>query len=700
MKRSRKAEQQRKQVEDEQRRRAQASGPRELPPGACGPGSGPCTPADILIELRDELRRGIAMLAIQTTPHITLLDPILWHTRLKRPVAKWTMMWLLKQESVQQDFQTAKAAEASTGASESKEAGGAASGAGADDDSAADDLEETRDFYRKKWAFDGELCSNALDFMVGEAGASSKQAANIRASCSAYTIQLLNLARDHCNLFAPHYFSRVDRVSYGLLHQGDPGFGQKDSRGLPTSRAVLAVPFVGRETPSKNSEFAHPDIQIGLAVMAYRYEGMRYMDMLTVLQALKSDLSRETGRPEERPAARLFQQWLDEAASAEEAKRDYAADGMKIVQLARKQSSTNSLDDQEGLDSSGAGRGDGPTALAELIRLPSLGLSNGDDDDDSDDEDGGGRRLPFAITRREMSLDLASGGATDDVAPLSRQASGADPTLDDEGIAVPAAAQALLEDVGGSSGGQSSESESKAEEGGEVALRQGTQGSSKATAIEVLAGTFDKGWLEEGHANAKGILPLPLVDMASNTQLQAIHAVLASSPSVILYYLRRMVFPAVMQHQHTKLTATGLDVCGDTLFLRRAAFSGTPSNILPQGMLCEYEPGSDAKILRILADPRITTPFDGDLSDWSVRGLLVQVAQANFDALIDTGALITGMSNEETARFLLKSGLRRKEGCVFIDETGKHKCVMRSTGRVVDLADCGLDPVSYSVFFD
>ena len=169
---------------------------------------------------------------------------------------------------------------------------------------------------------------------------------------------------------------------------------------------------------------------------------------------------------------------------------------------------------------------------------------------------------------------------------------------------------------------------------------------------------------------------------------------------MILYYLRRMVFPAVMQHQHTKLTATGLDVCGDTLFLRRAAFSGTPSNILPQGMMCEYEPGSDAKILRILADPKITTPFEGDLSDWSVRGLLVMVAQSNFDALIDTGALITGMSNEETARFLLRSGLRRKEGCVFIDETGKHKCVMRSTGRVVDLADCGLDPVSYSVFFD
>jgi len=189
-------------------------------------------------------------------------------------------------------------------------------------------------------------------------------------------------------------------VSFGLLHEGDPGYGQKDSRGLPTSRAVLAVPFVGRETPSKNSEFAHPDIQIGLAVMAYRYEGMRYMDMMTVMQALKADLSRETGRPEERPSARLFQEWLEEAAMSEEARRDFAADGLKIVQLARKRSSTQGFDDEvDGLDMPG-----GPARLTDLIRLPSLGLSNGDDED-SDDEQGSGPQ-PFTIMRREMSLDL------------------------------------------------------------------------------------------------------------------------------------------------------------------------------------------------------------------------------------------------------------------------------------------------------
>ena len=32
----------------------------------------------------------------------------------------------------------------------------------------------------------------------------------------------------------------------------------------------MAVPFLGKDVPSKSSEFAHPDITIGLTVMAYR----------------------------------------------------------------------------------------------------------------------------------------------------------------------------------------------------------------------------------------------------------------------------------------------------------------------------------------------------------------------------------------------------------------------------------------------
>lgn len=42
---------------------------------------------------------------------------------------------------------------------------------------------------------------------------------------------------------------------------------------MPRSRTLTAVPFVGKDVPSAASEFAHPDVVIGLTIMAFRYEG-------------------------------------------------------------------------------------------------------------------------------------------------------------------------------------------------------------------------------------------------------------------------------------------------------------------------------------------------------------------------------------------------------------------------------------------
>ena len=50
------------------------------------------------------------------------------------------------------------------------------------------------------------------------------------------------------------------------------------------SRELLAVPFMGKDVPSRNSEFAHPEVLIGLTILAYRYEGLRKRDMLTIIK--------------------------------------------------------------------------------------------------------------------------------------------------------------------------------------------------------------------------------------------------------------------------------------------------------------------------------------------------------------------------------------------------------------------------------
>ena len=57
---------------------------------------------------------------------------------------------------------------------------------------------------------------------------------------------------------------------------------------VPRSRLALAVPFIGKDVPSKSSEFAHPDITIGLTVMAYRYSGLRTGDFNDLVDSVRA----------------------------------------------------------------------------------------------------------------------------------------------------------------------------------------------------------------------------------------------------------------------------------------------------------------------------------------------------------------------------------------------------------------------------
>lgn len=52
---------------------------------------------------------------------------------------------------------------------------------------------------------------------------------------------------------------------------------------------------------------------IGLAVLAYRYEGLRKEDCSVMLKEMKRSLMYEAGSPEKRPSAKRFKSWLDAA---------------------------------------------------------------------------------------------------------------------------------------------------------------------------------------------------------------------------------------------------------------------------------------------------------------------------------------------------------------------------------------------------
>lgn len=89
------------------------------------------------------------------------------------------------------------------------------------------------------------------------------------------------------------------------------------------------------------------------------------------------------------------------------------------------------------------------------------------------------------------------------------------------------------------------------------------------------------------------------------------------------------------------------------LFPCRIGFSGTPSDLLPVEMgKCVFQEGDDGRIIHTLCSPSVMT-YSLVGADWSAKNLLEMIAKRRgepFHALIDTGALITGMSNLEVGK--------------------------------------------------
>lgn len=65
-----------------------------------------------------------------------------------------------------------------------------------------------------------------------------------------------------------HVLSKINRVSFGIMNKEDHDRAMADTPNMPLSRVKLAIPFEGKDVPSRASEFAHPDTIIGLSILA------------------------------------------------------------------------------------------------------------------------------------------------------------------------------------------------------------------------------------------------------------------------------------------------------------------------------------------------------------------------------------------------------------------------------------------------
>lgn len=149
-----------------------------------------------------------------------------------------------------------------------------------------------------------------------------------------------------------------------------------------------------------------------------------------------------------------------------------------------------------------------------------------------------------------------------------------------------------------------------------------------------------------------------------------------------------------------KLAANGQDLGGSLLFDRRLGFSGTPSDLLPVEMgRCVYEKGDTAQMLNFLISSNIVS-FDVMDGNWNVKSLLSYIGNSSFHALIDTGALITGLNNLAVARYLLENGLPQMEGVVYLDEYDRKMILCRAGMKVVKLSQCKIPLEKRFTFYD
>ncbi|CAE7709872.1 unnamed protein product, partial [Symbiodinium microadriaticum] len=94
------------------------------------------------------------------------------------------------------------------------------------------------------------------------------------------------------------------------MNKGDYARAIKTDPHMPRTRAKLAIPFVGKDVPSKSSEFAHPDVIIGLTILAYRYEGLRWTDFEDIISNLRSTMTKEIGPFKLRKSSMRYSGWV------------------------------------------------------------------------------------------------------------------------------------------------------------------------------------------------------------------------------------------------------------------------------------------------------------------------------------------------------------------------------------------------------
>lgn len=208
-------------------------------------------------DIAEALTAGFADRLLQSTPHIILLDKEFYKARIMPPLARWAVVWLRTHIT-----------------------------------KVSDDIIEA--------------------FLLHGNAAPAEVIKKIRDEIDDEEKKLLNLTRQHLTIYIPHCFSKINRVTFGLLSADDLERAMKRGR-VPKNRKLLAVPFVALDLPSEASEFSNPEVVIGLSTLAYRLAGLRKSDFIIFLRQLHEDMTHEQGPHKKRPSVKRYNKYVEAA---------------------------------------------------------------------------------------------------------------------------------------------------------------------------------------------------------------------------------------------------------------------------------------------------------------------------------------------------------------------------------------------------
>ncbi|CAH0380841.1 unnamed protein product [Bemisia tabaci] len=195
------------------------------------------------------------------------------------------------------------------------------------------------------------------------------------------------------------------------------------------------------------------------------------------------------------------------------------------------------------------------------------------------------------------------------------------------------------------------------------------------------------------------------LDLSDEQCLNKVHEFLSCNPPAILFYLNQFVFMLDAMQYLYKISANAHSLVGYNAAL---GFSGTDDRKLTmpfqiKSLRSATQEGTNGKLLSVLTQERNSSYHSLQVEDTNT--LLEQLCtyvskQSHCHALIDAGALVTGLSNYETALFLLERLPVNILGVLYFSDEGNSLTVLTRNNKSMPLQDCFLDEQSLFAYLD